>query len=85
MCTCKDGYSGHRCQYTDVCTSSAPCKSDEECVETIVRSEGYVCKRVEANSSVVVEKKKHGVPRPADLEEEVNTFMEVSSLPIQNG
>lgn len=83
ICTCPPGYDGVRCQYTDVCTSSAPCSSDEMCVETVTTSAGYVCVDVERMGegvSVTVEGGGANTVTSSRLDGEVNSYIEVSPL-----
>ena len=53
LCDCAQGFTGHRCQYTDICVNDAPCPSNQTCVTTITTAEGFVCETVSTSGSVV--------------------------------
>lgn len=75
ICVCPPGFTGHRCQYTDVCERTpSPCPADQMCVETISNTQGFVCEDVGTTGAVVVTGMVSG---PGHLDDQVNNIQEV--------
>ena len=75
QCQCQSGFTGHRCQYNDVCErAESPCPANQTCVETISNTQGYVCQDVTTNGAVVVTGIVSG---PGNLDDQVNNIQEV--------
>lgn len=53
-CACQTGFSGFRCQYTNVCSTAMPCPEDLTCVATTTNTEGFSCENTTAGEPAVV-------------------------------
>lgn len=62
----------------DVCQRLVPCQQDEICLETVVRSEGYVCVSGEMGEGVTVSVETGGAKVTSQLDGLVNEYIEVS-------
>lgn len=46
-CRCLPQFTGHRCQFSDICTNSATCPGSNLCVPTFSVAAGFICMSVQ--------------------------------------
>ena len=79
ICTCLPGVTGHRCQFSDVCSSS-PCPSNHTCVLTVTNTDGFVCEVFSdaAMTTLLTVMVDMNVMPSGVLDDQVNTIQETS-------
>ena len=77
FCNCPSGYTGDRCQYTDVCINQNPCPPDQSCVTTITTAEGYICTVLSANDTIIITDPAASL---STLDDQVNTLLETQDV-----
>ncbi len=83
LCTCPPEFTGHRCQYSDVCTSTPCALPSESCVPTITNSDGFICRDLSSGGRgrlLVVTVDSRDRESLGSLDDLVNTLQEMDQV-----